>query len=287
MQSKRKSSVNSSGLLSKRSVSPESDTLQNGRVDFIEDPDLRGSRAKLFQARESIENNKMNININDERKQEDKDVENSVHMASKTSRSVSKIELLFNKSFLRTVRFPSEKISKLYKRYFYQLNQNFINWLLVILILTTISEVALHFSYNITDGFSYARGVFLSIQISIYAILLSIINWTGSSGRLLLYVSYILIFSNCLTIICNLALLPNNHHSITESVSFTMFVIYMTYVMLPLQIRVSVFCGLLLTVTHLVTSVASERETGHLAKLVSGGSPPNFTCNIKQKHQKT
>ena len=279
MQSKRKSSVNSSGLLSKRSVSPESDTLRNGHVECI-DPELRGSRAKLFQVQESIENNKMNIN--DERKQEDKDVENNEHMASRKSRSVSKIELLFNKSFLRTVRFPSEKISKLYKRYFYQLNQNFINWLLVLLILTTISEVALHFSYNITDGFSYARGVFLSIQISIYAILLSIINWTGSSGRLLLYVSYILIFLNCLTIICNLALLPNNHHSITESVSFTMFVIYMTYVMLPLQIRVSVFCGLLLTVTHLVTSVASERETGHLAKLVSWGSPSNFTSNIKR-----
>lgn len=176
--------------------------------------------------------------------------------------------LRLNGSFLNTVQFPSEKVEKLYKRYFFRLNQSFVNWLLVVLVIVTSAEVGLHFAYNSETDYKYSRGILLSVQVAIYSALLILINWTGSSGKLLIIVSYTLVLIGCVTIILNLALVPDMAHSVTESLSFTMFLIYMTYVMLPLRIRVAVFCGLLLTITHLVAGVASRYNDPNITRLV-------------------
>ena len=258
-------------LLSKRSVSPESDIVRHSSLS--DEEAKKQNVSNLFRATATITDKPENYG----RRVQSVQIENidqdlingrEPERTKWTSRFKTHFSLN-NKSFLKTVSFPSEKIANLYKRYFFRLNQNFINWFLIILIITSIIEVALHFNYNTKGMYRYARGIYLSIQISVYAALLSIINWTGSSGKLLIIVSYILVFLNCMTIVVNLLLLPENQHAITESISFTMFSIYTTYVMLPLEIRVSIFCGLLLTVSHLVTSVATKTDTINIGRLVS------------------
>lgn len=191
-----------------------------------------------------------------------------------------KKRFIFRNSILEAIPFPSIKIENLYKRYFFRLNQNFVNWFLVLLIVISAVEIGLHFTYNMKRSFRFVRGTYLAIQTTIYAILLSISNWRGASGRMLIVISGVIVFSNCLTIVFNSVLLVDVHHGLTESLSFTMFSIYMVYVMLPLQTRVSIFCGLLLTVTQLVVSVASESNSTHIGRLTTANVLLCIAVNI-------
>ena len=172
-----------------------------------------------------------------------------------------KFGLKFAMSLFKTVPFPSVKIEELYRRYFFHLNQHFINWFLVILILTCLCEIGLHFHFNRIGNFRYTRGIFLVVQVTVFAALLTIINWNGSSGRLLVMVSYIIVFFNSLMTVFNSVPLENDIHGVTKSMNYVIFTIYMTYVMLPLQFRMSICCGSLITLTHLITSISSQAST--------------------------
>lgn len=169
-----------------------------------------------------------------------------------------KFGLKFAMGLFKTVPFPSVKIEELYRRYFFHLNQHFINWFLVILILTCLCEIGLHFHFNRIGNFRYTRGIFLVVQVTVFAALLTIINWNGSSGRLLVMVSYIIVFFNSLMTVFNSVPLENDIHGVTKSMNYVIFTIYMTYVMLPLQFRMSICCGSLITLTHLITSISSQ-----------------------------
>lgn len=169
-----------------------------------------------------------------------------------------KFGLKFAMSLFKTVPFPSVKIEELYRRYFFHLNQHFINWFLVILILTCLCEIGLHFHFNQIGNFRYTRGIFLVVQVTVFAALLTIINWNGSSGRLLVMVSYIIVFFNSLMTVFNSVPLEDDIHGVTKSMNYVIFTIYMTYVMLPLQFRMSICCGSLITLTHLITSISSQ-----------------------------
>ena len=169
------------------------------------------------------------------------------------------LKLVMN--LFKTVPFPSVKIEELYRRYFFHLNQHFVNWFLVILVLTCLCEIGLHFHFNRIGSFRYTRGIFLVVQVTVFASLLTIINWNGSSGRILVMVSYIIVFFNSLMTVFNSVPLENDIHGVTKSMNYVIFTIYMTYVMLPLQFRMSICCGLLITMTHLITSVSSQVST--------------------------
>ena len=64
-----------------------------------------------------------------------------------------KFGLKYALSLFKTVPFPSPKIEELYRRYFFHLNQHFINWFLVILILVCLCEIGLHFHFNQIGSF--------------------------------------------------------------------------------------------------------------------------------------
>ena len=270
----------SSTLLAKRSISPESVSV-NGTAfpphyprDEFSDNEVSGAKStvdieQMFRARSSLDEAEKNYSV------EIKDLNAEIH--SNQNVDINKIttdkmhphphpveekfNLKYAISLFKTIPFPSPKIEELYRRYFFHLNQHFINWFLVILIVTCLCEIGLHFHFNRTGSFRYTRGIFLVVQVTVFAALLSIINWNGSSGRLLVLVSYIIVFFNCLMTIFNSVPLEGDIHGVTKSMNFVIFAIYMTHVMLPLQFRMSICCGMLITTTHLITSVASQAST--------------------------
>ncbi|XP_047136993.1 adenylate cyclase type 5 isoform X1 [Hydra vulgaris] len=167
-----------------------------------------------------------------------------------------KTPIFSNNNFLKSVSFPSERIATLYKKYFFHLNQNYMNWFLIILISVALVDIGINFSFKIRETpYTYSHGIYLIAKVLVLVVLLSLINWMDSSGKLLMAVSYILVILNCLDIVFNLLFLPK---SMSGPLASTIFFIYMTYVMLPLEIRVSIFCGVLFTLTHLVTSLTSK-----------------------------
>ena len=179
-------------------------------------------------------------------------------------------------NFLKSVSFPSERIATLYKKYFFHLNRNYMNWFLIILISIAFVDIGVNFSFKVNDTlYTYSHGIYLIIKVTVLVVLLSLINWMDSSGKLLMAVSYILVFLNCLDIVFNLLFLPK---SMSGPLASTIFFIYMTYVMLPLEIRVSILCGVLFTVTHLITSLASKSQMENAVEVVSN---ENFIIDLK------
>lgn len=169
-----------------------------------------------------------------------------------------------HKACVKTMAFSSEKVETLYRRYFFRFNQNFVNWLLILLICVNAIEAGLHFSYhdgeNKDENLFIGRGITLCVLITIFLSLAAVINWNGSSQKLLSYISYFIIALTCITVILQLFLFREKAHSVTEAVSLTMFFIYMIYTMLPVRIGVAMFGGCLLSISHIVTSAAANQE---------------------------
>lgn len=266
-----------SNLLTKRSISPETrsmhalrDNAETSSVNGLQrSTDINGI-TQMFQARNSSDDIEHNhsVEIRDLNAEIHSQNHLNTHDFKKASLSkhtgavaTEKFNLKYMLSLFKTVPFPSPKIEELYRRYFFHLNQHFINWFLVILIVTSLCEIGLHFHYNKMSSFRYTRGIFLVVEVTVLVALLSIINWNDSSGRLLVFVSYIIVLFNCLTTIFNSVPLRGRVQGVTASMNFIIFSIYMTYVMLPLQFRMSIFCGLLITLTHLITSIASQESS--------------------------
>lgn len=185
------------------------------------------------------------------------------------SRSSFLYFLLKNPLF-KHVDFPSGNFKNLYHQYFFRVNQNLINVYLLVLIVVNATDTILQFGYNYSIPMYITLGLFSAVKICIYILLLLIINnWTGSSERLLTVISYFLIFLHCLTVVLLQVLVKDTRMSIVHSITFTMILIYMTYVMLPMQYKACVFGGLLLTVIYVVTSVANWSTVPEIGRLVS------------------
>ena len=175
-----------------------------------------------------------------------------------------------HKACVKTMAFSSEKVETLYRRYFFRFNQNFVNWLLILLICVNAIEAGLHFSYhdgdNNDENLFIGRGVALCVLITIFLSLAAVINWNGSSQKLLSYISYFIIALTCVTVILQLFFFREKAHSVTEGVSLTMFFIYMIYTMLPVRIGVAMFGGCLLSISHMVTSAAANQKVTKMDK---------------------
>lgn len=173
-----------------------------------------------------------------------------------------------HKACVKTMAFSSEKVETLYRRYFFRFNQNFVNWLLILLICVNAIEVGLHFSYHDSrkGEVFIGRGITLCILITVFLSLAAVINWNGSSQKLLSYISYLIIALTCVTVILQLVFFREGAHSVTEAVSLTMFFIYMIYTMLPVRIGVAMFGGCLLSVSHIVTSAAANQADTNIGK---------------------
>lgn len=168
-----------------------------------------------------------------------------------------------HKACIKTMAFSSEKVETLYRRYFFRFNQNFVNWLLVLLICVHSIEAGMHFAYhNNTENnkLFIGRGITLCLLITIFLSLTAVINWNGSSQKLLSYISYSIIALTCIIVVLQLFFFRQKAHSVTEAVSLTMFFIYMIYTMLPVRIGVAMFGGCLLSISHMVTSAAANQS---------------------------
>ncbi len=164
---------------------------------------------------------------------------------------------------IKTMAFSSEKVETLYRRYFFRFDQNFVNWLLILLIFVYAIETGMHFAYHNSgehDKLFVGRGVIMCLTITIFLALTAVINWNGSSQKLLSYISYTIIALTCAIVILQLVFFRQKAHSVTEAVAHTMFFIYMIYAMLPVKIGVAVFGGCLLSISHVVTSAAANHS---------------------------
>lgn len=186
---------------------------------------------------------------------------------------------LFTRVF-KSKRFESEKLEGLYQRYVFRLNQKFMSWLIVVLLILTFILIPLQFAMeNDNPPQSNAEGITLCIFAVAYILLALIVNRSGSSqSGHLNWVSYILLAISCgfvlTSVVCppSETVDPSNEESVyspSDGVWLTTFFVYMTYTMLPVRMRIAVFGGCVLPAIHLISSAAMNNKDSNLVRLVS------------------
>ena len=170
--------------------------------------------------------------------------------------------------------FDSKKVEELYQRYFFRLNQRFMNWLLGIFIVVCIVFLVFYFveehgSSEQEKAVMYLKMGVLIVYPVLFLVILFVVNKSGSSEAHLRWASYLLLAMVCSFVMLMVLTPGENKNSPSDGVWIAIFFIYMTYTMLPVRMRVSFFGGCLIPAVHLITSAFKNADEDYLWQLVS------------------
>ncbi len=176
---------------------------------------------------------------------------------------------IINKIF-KSKRFESDKLERLYQRYFFRLNQKFINWIIFLIFLLLTVLVGLHFGKEDKEHTKpyWLKGLFLPLIFILYVAILIVINRSNSTQKHLRLSSYAMVFLSCCFVTVDFLLRPVS--SAADGVWLSVFFIYLTYTLLPVRMRLAVFGGCAIATVHLVCCARRDLvHDDHLHRLVS------------------
>lgn len=176
---------------------------------------------------------------------------------------------LFTRVF-RSKRFESEKLESLYQRYVFRLNQKFMSWLIILLLVLTVVLIIFQFVVVKSSENESVEGYILCVLLFVYIVLAFLVNRSGSSQEHLKWVSYLLLAVSVGFVLASVICFGScDIVSTSDGVFITVFFIYTTYTMLPVRMRIAVFGGCLLATVQLICSAAMNKKDPNLWRLVS------------------
>lgn len=163
----------------------------------------------------------------------------------------------------RSKKFQSEKLERLYQRYFFRLNQSSLTMLMAVLVL--VCAVMLGFQCAARPW----RPVVLVFSAAIALVLALIVacNRTGFHQDHMWLVCYVVIALVLLVQAVGVFLV--RPRSASEGIWWTVFFIYVVYTLLPVRMRAAVITGLALSVIHVCGSWKLNEHDPFLWKQVS------------------
>jgi len=171
----------------------------------------------------------------------------------------------------RSKKFKSEKLERLYQRYFFRLNQSSLSQLVILLVV--VCGVLMAFYYG-EGRLVPVYGIVLGVLLSLFVILLFMCNRNSFTQKQLSATCYFLLAA--IAVIVVLAVTAADPRIASEAVWITIFCIYLVYTLLPVRMRVAVLSGSVLAVIHTACAGGINREDeGFLWKQVSPHPPPH------------
>jgi len=161
----------------------------------------------------------------------------------------------------RSKKFQSEKLERLYQRYFFRLNQSSLTMLTAVLAL--LFGVMLGFRCGGGDGGGAAA---FSVAIALALVLLVLCNRNGFHQDHLWIVCYAVIL--LVLVVQVVGVLLARPRGASEGVWWTVFFIHVVYTLLPVRMRAAVVTGLTLSAVHVAVSWVVNGEDGFLWKQV-------------------
>ncbi|XP_062861808.1 adenylate cyclase type 5 [Trichomycterus rosablanca] len=148
----------------------------------------------------------------------------------------------------RSKKFQSEKLERLYQRYFFRLNQSSLTMLMAVLVL--VCAVMLGFQCAARPW----RPVVLVFSAAIALVLVLIVacNRTGFHQDHMWLVCYVVIA--VVMLVQGVGVLLVRPRSASEGIWWTVFFIYVVYTLLPVRMRAAVITGLTLSAIHVFGS---------------------------------
>ncbi|KAM4697355.1 adenylate cyclase type 5 [Rhinophrynus dorsalis] len=161
----------------------------------------------------------------------------------------------------RSKKFQSEKLERLYQRYFFRLNQSSLTMLMSVLILVCVVMLIFHCA---PGGKEVPYVAILSVALLIIFVMIALCN------RNIFHQDYMWIA--CYTVILVVfmvqivGVLYVKPRSASDGIWWTVFFIYTIYTLLPVRMRAAVISGIVLSVVHLAISIKKNEEDDFLFK---------------------
>uniref|UniRef100_A0A8C6WJW3 adenylate cyclase n=1 Tax=Neogobius melanostomus TaxID=47308 RepID=A0A8C6WJW3_9GOBI len=148
----------------------------------------------------------------------------------------------------RSKKFQSEKLERLYQRYFFRLNQSSLTMLMGVLVLLFTVMLGFHCA----GGANVTYVVVFSLAIFLILVLIVVCNRNAFHQDHMWIVCYALIL--LVSVVQVIGVLLVQPRSATEGVWWTVFFIHVIYTLLPVRMRAAVITGLVLSAIHVSVS---------------------------------
>lgn len=151
----------------------------------------------------------------------------------------------------RSKKFQSEKLERLYQRYFFRLNQSSLTMLMAVLVLVFTVMLGFHCSGG-AQGPSVTYVVVFTVAIFLTLVLIVVCNRNGFHQDHMWVVCYVVIL--LVLVVQVIGVLLVRPRSASEGIWWTVFFIHVIYTLLPVRMRAAVITGLMLSAVHLAIS---------------------------------
>ncbi|XP_043105202.1 adenylate cyclase type 5 isoform X2 [Puntigrus tetrazona] len=149
----------------------------------------------------------------------------------------------------KSKKFQSEKLERLYQRYFFRLNQSSLTMLMAVLVLVCAVMLGFHCAGAVCQ---VAYAVVFSTAILLILTLMVVCNRNGFHQDHMWIVCYVLILV-VLTVQVT-GVLFVEPRSASEGIWWTVFFIHVIYTLLPVRMRAAVITGIILSAIHVLVS---------------------------------
>lgn len=164
----------------------------------------------------------------------------------------------------KSKRFKTDKLERLYQRYFFKLNQNS---LIILMAFVCVIAVILTIFYYVDGAALPARGVNLAVVLITLIVLEIVCNRGAFDQQQMIAICYIILVLLCGVV--TLITLDSSPHSLSDGVWCTVIFTYMIYTLLPVRMRVAVFSGLFISVIQVSCSIGKNISDDIVWKQVS------------------
>lgn len=232
--------------------------------------DVGGSNSRLVKTEVKLQSVK--LGVSDEEKPHVGYVSNpdAIHNCCKRNSSERRTVMNIIYSVFKSKRFESEKLERLYQRYFFRLNQKFINWIifLIFILLSVLLGTRFGFENRQHKKPYYLKGLFFPLICIVYLLILIVINRSKATQRHLTISSYSMIGLFCCVVTVDFIFRPVR--SAADGVWSCVFFIYLTYTLLPVRTRLAVVGGCAFAMIHLICCLTTKlKHDDSLWRLVS------------------
>uniref|UniRef100_A0A4X1TG14 adenylate cyclase n=1 Tax=Sus scrofa TaxID=9823 RepID=A0A4X1TG14_PIG len=161
----------------------------------------------------------------------------------------------------RSKKFPSDKLERLYQRYFFRLNQSSLTMLMAVLVLVCLVMLAFHAA---RPPLQLPYLAVLAAAVGVILVMAVLCNRAAFHQDHMGLACYALIAVVLAVQVVGL-LLPQPR-SASEGIWWTVFFIYTIYTLLPVRMRAAVLSGVLLSALHLAIALHTNAQDQFLLK---------------------
>ncbi|XP_033127938.1 adenylate cyclase type 5-like [Anneissia japonica] len=164
----------------------------------------------------------------------------------------------------RSKKFKSIKLEQLYQRYFFGLNRSSLSSYLLMVSLLCLVQIICHY---VSKNPQIYTGICLGLFVLIFLAMTFVCNRNSFTQKQLRISCYSVILIMC--VVVGIDVFNTKPHEASSGVWTSIFIMYMTYALLPLRMRLAVLGGITLGLVQIICVAIDNKDDSFLWRQVS------------------